>query len=91
MLLKKAQAELAIRFQTELHSKNTYNEPCTPDYVARMQAMKLRMNQLNRKGKGISPATTERDDTRAEMPVKRQSEHSEETGVSAAEMTAPVQ
>lgn len=61
MLLKKEQANLAIHFQETMHSKNSYNEPCTPQYMEYMHSLKKRMNILNRKGKLISPATTERD------------------------------
>jgi hypothetical protein len=63
MLLKDEQAKLAIHFQQTVHSKNSYNEPCTPVYVEYMQSLKKKMNILNRKGKPISPATTERDNT----------------------------
>lgn len=62
-LLKRAQADLAITFQEEMHNKNSYNEPCTPEYVAKMQAMKHQMGLLNRKGK-LSPAETKRDNTK---------------------------
>lgn len=61
MLLKVEQAELAIHFQETVHSKNSYNEPCTPIYIEYMNSLKKSMNVLNRKGKPISPATTERD------------------------------
>ncbi len=63
MLLKKAQVDLAIRFQETMHSKNTYNEPCTPEYVAEMWTMKYHMAILNRKGK-TSPAETNRENTK---------------------------
>lgn len=63
MMLKREQANLAIHFQETMHSKNSYNEPCTPQYIEYMQSLKKKMNQLNRKGKTLSPATTERDDT----------------------------
>jgi hypothetical protein len=64
MKLKRAQAETAIEFQTTMHSKNSYHEPCTPQYVAYMHSLKKRMGVLNRKGKEVSPATTKREDTR---------------------------
>jgi hypothetical protein len=63
MLLKEEQARLAIHFQEAVHSKNSYNEPCTPQYIEYMQSLKKKMNVLNRKGKLIPPATTERDNT----------------------------
>ena len=63
-LLKQAQANLAVAFQEEMHDKNSYNEPCTPEYVAKMHAMKHQMGLLNRKGK-LSPAETERDNTKS--------------------------
>jgi len=80
MLLKPAQAELASKFQARMHGKNSHNEPCTPEYVAEMQAMKYLMGLLNRKGKP-SPAETNRDNslgvpTPGEVIVRA----SEETG-----------
>ena len=63
LLLKQAQAKLAIEFQEAMHDKNSYNEPCTPEYVVKMHAMKHEMGLLNRKGK-LSPAETERDNTK---------------------------
>jgi hypothetical protein len=63
MLLKDEQARLAIHFQETVHSKNSYNEPCTPQYVEYMWSLKKKLNVLNRKGKLISPATTERDNS----------------------------
>jgi hypothetical protein len=64
MMMKRAQAEVAIEFQTNMHNKNTYNEPCTTQYVDYMHSLKKRMSVLNRKGKDVSPATTNRKDTR---------------------------
>jgi hypothetical protein len=63
LLLKDEQAKLAIHFQETMHSKNSYNEPCTPQYIEYMHSLKKKLNQLNRKGKAVSPATTERDNT----------------------------
>lgn len=79
MLLKTAQANLAITFQEKVHSKNSYNEPCTPEYVAEMKAMKYQLSLLNRKGK-LSPAETERDNTsvqRSEATVRTASKEVE--------------
>ena len=64
MLLKEEQAILAITFQETMHGKNIYNEPCTPEYVAKMWEFKRRLTLLNRKGK-LSPAETDRDNGRA--------------------------
>ena len=63
MLMKQEQAKLAVHFQDTMHSKDTYNEPCTQKYIDYMHSLKAQMNQLNRKGKAVSPATTERDNT----------------------------
>ena len=63
LIMKAEQAKLAIHFQDTMHSKNTYNEPCTPEYVEYMWSLKKTLNQLNRKGKAIPPATTERDNS----------------------------
>ena len=63
MILKQSQAKLAIKFQETMHDKNSYNEPCTPEYIEQMQAIKKEMGRLNRKGKDISPAETKRENT----------------------------
>lgn len=63
LLMKDEQAKLAIHFQETMHSKNSYNEPCTLQYVEYMWSLKKKLNQLNRKGKAVPPATTERDNS----------------------------
>lgn len=81
MLLKTEQAKLAIHFQNNMQYTNAAP---SKELIEYMQSLKRQMNRLNRKGK--APAETERIDTEQ---VKRQSEHSEETGVSAIEIVAP--